>query len=35
MKTKRSMPKEGGGFKNFMNKFILGDKTQMKGWKNG
>jgi len=29
MKAKRSMPKEGSGFKNFMNKFILGEKTQM------
>ena len=33
MKAKRSMPKEGGGFKNFMNKFILGEKTQMKAGK--
>jgi len=33
MDKKRSMPKEGGGFKNFMNKFILGEKTQMKAGK--
>ena len=33
MKAKTSMPKEGGGFKNFMNKFILGEKTQMKAGK--
>ena len=30
MKAKRALPKEGGGFKNFMNKFVLGEKTQMK-----
>ena len=33
MNKKRSMPKDGGGFKNFMNKFILGEKTQMKAGK--